>query len=92
MAFGLFRKSSPDPATLEAVTSAPPAVVQDAPKAATHDSAREMRLLLQRMLDLDFDAFTTEMRRLYFHLFAIDHDHYRDLLFQAAQKNPAAVR
>lgn len=56
------------------------------------DSAREMRLLLQRLLDLELDAFFNEMRRLFFHLFAIDHDHYRDLLFQAAQKNPTRVR
>lgn len=65
-------------------------VIEDDPLA--HDSAREIRLLLQRLLDLDLDAFLGEMRRLYFHLFAIDHDHYRDLLLQAAQRDPARVR
>lgn len=55
-------------------------------------SAREIRLLLQRILDLDVHAFLNEMRRLFFHLFAVDHDHYQDLLFQAARRDPVATR
>jgi len=59
MAFGLFRKSSPDPAMPEAVTSAPPAVAQDAPKAATHDSARE----ILELLELELVAMIRQLER-----------------------------
>lgn len=56
------------------------------------ESAREMRLLLQRLFELHPMRFFAEMRRLYFHLFAIDHDHYRDLLRLAARTHAGDVR
>lgn len=56
------------------------------------EAARHIRLLLQRLLDLNPGRFLLEMRRLFFHLFAIDHDHYRDLLFQAARSHPVEIR
>lgn len=56
------------------------------------EAARHIRLLLQRLLDVNPDRFLVEMRRLFFHLFAIDHDHYRDLLFQASRLRPMEVR
>lgn len=65
-------------------------VIED--DSAARDSAREMRLLLQRLLDLDCDLFLQKMRELFFHLFSVDHEHYRDLLFHAAQRRPEATR
>lgn len=65
-------------------------VIEDDPVADS--SAREMRLILQRVLDLDADAFLTEMRDLFFHLFSVDHDHYRDLLMQALRRRPEATK
>lgn len=65
-------------------------VIEDDPTAES--SARELRLILQRVLDLDTDAFLAEMRRLFFHLFTVDHDHYRDLLMQALRRNPQATK
>lgn len=59
---------------------------------SAEDSAREIRLLLQRLLEIDVRSFLVKMRELYFHLFSVDHDHYKDLLMQAAQKDPAATR
>ena len=59
---------------------------------STHQSARELRLLLQHTLELSLQDFLVKMRELYFHLFAADHSHYSDLLFQAARKSPALVQ
>lgn len=59
---------------------------------STHEAAREIRLLLQRVLDLNTRDFLEKMRELYFHLFSVDHSHYRDLLLQAARKEPEATR
>lgn len=65
-------------------------VIEDDPTADS--SAREMRLVLQRILDLDVGAFLLEMRRLFFHLFSVDHDHYRDLLMQALRRDPLTTK
>ncbi|MBX3039367.1 MAG: hypothetical protein KF789_01505 [Bdellovibrionaceae bacterium] len=59
---------------------------------STHEAAREIRLLLQRVLELNPHDFLQKMRELFFHLFSVDHSHYRDLLLQAARKEPEATR
>lgn len=66
------------------------AVVEDDSEA--QETAREIRLLMQRILDLDASAFLRKMRELFFHLFTVDHEHFRDLMVQAAAKRPEEVR
>ncbi len=60
--------------------------------ATSHASAREIRLVLQRLLEIDQKVFFSQMRRLFFHLYAADHDHYQDLLKHAVQRNPEATQ
>ncbi|MBX3034671.1 MAG: hypothetical protein KF865_12175 [Bdellovibrionaceae bacterium] len=65
-------------------------VIED--DSGAQESAREIRLLLQRVLDLDTRAFLGKMRELFFHLFSVDHSHYHDLLLQSARRDPVGTR